>query len=40
MASSRAVDRASGNVDISVGISECNKTIDKIASNVDVKNRR
>ena len=39
MAGSRAVDKASGNVDASVGISERNKTIDKIANNVDVKQK-
>ena len=37
IAGSRAVDRASGNVDVSPGISESNNTIDKTASNVDVK---
>ena len=36
IAGNREVDRASGDLDAIVGISECSKTIDKIA-NADVK---
>ena len=39
IAHSRTVDRASCNINVSIGISERNNAIDKIANNVDIKEK-